>query len=110
MSSTRLKRFGAAAAVGLIVFVGSSSPSLAQSFGDLSKLLGGGSGHSHNSNQSAAAVTVQRGAAPYTGTFIGKQTTTTGSGTDALDTQFACYPASDPAFAETKTFVCYAAQ
>jgi hypothetical protein len=108
MSITRLKRFGAAAVVGLVVFVGSSSPSLAQSFGDLSKLLGGDSGHSHNSNQSVASVTVQRGDAPYMGTFNGKQTTSSGS--DDLSTRFACYPARAPAFSETKTFVCYAAQ
>jgi len=108
MSTTRFKKFGAAAAAGIMVLMGWSGPSLAQGFGDFSKLLGGGSGHSHNSNQSAASVTVQRGAAPYTGTFNGKQITS--SGTDDLSTKFACYPARDPAFAQTKTFVCYAAQ
>ena len=40
--------------------------------------------------------------------FSGKETT--GSETKSLDTKFACYPANDPAFDKTDTFVCYAAQ
>jgi hypothetical protein len=40
--------------------------------------------------------------------FSGKETT--GSETKSLDAKFQCYPAHDPAFDQTDTFVCYAAQ
>jgi len=40
--------------------------------------------------------------------FSGK--TTAGSEVKSLDAKFACYPAHDPAFDQTDTFVCYAAQ
>jgi len=75
----------------------------------LSQLLGGGLGDARNSNESSAPpVTVHRGAPPYSGTFTGRQSAS--SGTDNLRTEFACYPAHDPDFAQTKTFLCYAAE
>ena len=40
--------------------------------------------------------------------FTGKETT--GSEVKSLDAKFACYPAHDPAFDQTDTFICYAAQ
>jgi len=82
--------------------------SQAQGIDGLSQLLSGGLGLSRNSGQSSAPVTVQRNAPPYTGMFSGKETT--GSETKSLDAKFACYPAHDPAFDQTDTFVCYAAQ
>jgi hypothetical protein len=39
--------------------------------------------------------------------FSGKETS--GSETKSLDAKFQCYPAHDPAFEQTDTFVCYAA-
>jgi hypothetical protein len=82
--------------------------SQAQGIDGLSQLLGGGLGLPRNQGQSNASVTVQRDTAPYTGMFNGKETT--GSETKSLDAKFACYPAHDPAFDQTDTFVCYAAQ
>jgi hypothetical protein len=84
--------------------------SQAQGIDGLSQLLGGGLGLSGNSAQAngPAPVTVQRNTPPYTGMFTGKETT--GSETKSLDAKFACYPAHDPAFDQTDTFVCYAAQ
>jgi hypothetical protein len=73
----------------------------------VSQLLGG-LGLSGNSGQSSAGVTVQRNSPPYTGIFSGKETT--GAETKSLDAKFQCYPARDPAFDQTDTFVCYAAQ
>ncbi len=109
MNVTGLKGIAAAAAAGFVIFLFVlSGVCVAQGFSDFSKLLGGGSsGHSRNSSQ-AAVVTVERGSAPYTGTFTGKQTTSGGS--DNLSTRFVCYSAHDPAFAQTKAFVCYAAE
>ena len=83
-------------------------PSHAQGIDGLSQLLGGGLGFSGNSGQSNAPVTVLRNTAPYTGTFSGKETT--GAETKSLDAKLACYPAHDPAFDKTDTFVCYASQ
>ena len=83
--------------------------SRAQGIDGLSQLLGGGlGGLTGNSGQSGAPITVQRNTQPYTGMFSGKETT--GSETKSLDAKFACYPAHDPAFDQTDTFVCYAAQ
>ena len=107
-SATWLKGFAAATAVILALCFMLSGSSLAQGIGGLGELLGGGSKHSRSSSQSASTVTVDRGAAPFTGTFTGKQTTS--SGTNDLNSRFACFPARDPAFAQTKTFVCYAAE
>ncbi len=74
----------------------------------MSQLLGGfGLGHNSGPGQSAAPVTVERNAAPYAGIFSGKETS--GSETKSLDAKFQCYPAHDPAFEQTDTFVCYAA-
>ncbi len=81
--------------------------SQAQGIDGLSQLLGG-VGLGHNSGQPAATITVQRGAAPYAGMFSGKETS--GSETKSLEAKFECYPAFDPAFDKTDTFVCYAAQ
>ena len=93
-----------------IVFPGSSR---AQSIDGLSQLLSGvgltkPSGQGQGQGPSDAPVTVQRNSAPFTGTFSGKETM--GSETKSLDAKFACYPANDPAFDKTDTFVCYAAQ
>ena len=88
-----------------LMFPGTSQ---AQGIDGLSQFLGSGLGLSGNSGQSSATVTVQRNAPPYTGMFSGKETT--GSETKSLDAKFACYPAHDPAFDQTDTFVCYAAQ
>ena len=88
--------------------------SQAQGVDGLSQLLGGlglsgGSpGNSGNSGQANAPITVQRNAPPYTGMFNGKEST--GSETKSLDAKLACYPAHDPAFDQTDTFICYAAQ
>jgi hypothetical protein len=81
--------------------------SRAQGIDGLSQLLGG-VGLGGNSGQASAPITVQRNAPPYTGTFSGKEST--GSETKSLDAKLACYPAHDPAFDQTDTFVCYAAQ
>ena len=83
--------------------------SQAQTLDGLSQLLGGGLlGHNSGSGQSNAPITVERNSAPYTGTFSGKESTA--SETKSLDAKFACYPAHDPAFDQTDTFICYAAQ
>jgi hypothetical protein len=87
-----------------LILPGSSQ---AQGVDGLSQLLGGGFGLTHNSGQSSN-VTVQRNAPPYTGMFSGKETSA--SETKSLDAKFACYPAHDPAFEQTDTFVCYAGQ
>jgi hypothetical protein len=90
-----------------LVLPGSSQ---AQGVDGVSQLLGGLGlpGLSGNSGPSAAPVTVERNSAPYTGTFSGKETT--GSETKSLDAKLQCYPAHDPAFDKTDTFVCYAAE
>jgi hypothetical protein len=110
MSIKWSKRFAVAIMAGLVVcLLALSGVSAAQDLSGLSQLLGGGLGHARSPSESAATpVTVQRGAPPYTGTFTGRQATS--SGTDNLRTEFACYPAHDPDFAQTKTFLCYAAQ
>lgn len=87
-----------------LVLRGSSQ---AQSLDGLSQLLSG-VGLGHNSGQANETVTVQRNSSPYTGTFSGKETA--GSETKSLDAKFACYPAHDPAFDQTDTYVCYAGQ
>lgn len=74
----------------------------------MSQLLGGLGLSGGNPGKSNAPVTVERNAPPYTGMFSGKETT--GSETKSLDAKFQCYPANDPAFDKTDTFVCYAAQ
>src|SRR5882757_1327414 len=96
-------------AMGLLLLTGFVFPgsSRAQGIDGVSQLLGG-LGLSNNSGQSSAPITVQRSTAPYTGMFSGKETT--GSETKSLDAKLACYPAHDPAFDQTDTFICYAAQ
>jgi hypothetical protein len=91
----------------LLVSLIAPGSSRAQGIEGVSQLLGG-LGLSNNSAQSNAAITVQRNTPAYTGMFTGKETT--GSETKSLDAKFACYPAHDPAFDQTDTFVCYAAQ
>ena len=93
-----------------LILPGSSQ---AQGIDGLSQLLGGAglgglTGNSGNSGQSNAPVTIERNLPPYTGMFSGKETA--GSETKSLDAKFACYPAHDPAFDQTDTFVCYAAK
>jgi hypothetical protein len=90
----------------LLLFSLVPGTSRAQGIDGLSQLLGG-LGLPHNSGQSNAPVAVERNEPPYTGMFSGKETT--GSETKSLDAKFACYPAHDPAFDQSDTFVCYAA-
>jgi hypothetical protein len=111
MRITRSTVFAGATAVLLLFCLVLPGSSQAQGIDGLSQLLGGGlglPGLSGNSGQSSAPVTVQRNAPPYTGMFSGKETS--GSETKSLDAKFQCYPAHDPAFDQTDTFVCYAAQ
>ena len=82
--------------------------SQAQGIDGLSQLLGGVGLGGGNAGPSNAPISVQRNAPPYTGMFSGKETT--GSEVKSLDAKFACYPAHDPAFDQTDTFICYAAQ
>jgi hypothetical protein len=112
MIITRSTTFISAAAL-LLLCITLPGSSQAQGIDGLSQLLGGAglgglTGNSGNSGQSNAPVAVQRNTAPYTGMFSGKETT--GSETKSLDAKFACYPAHDPAFDQTDTFVCYAAK
>jgi hypothetical protein len=94
---------------GLSQLFGGGGSQQGQGFGGLSQLLGGGRfQHSQSSGQSGTSVTVERRAAPYMGEFTGKETTS--DGPRSLRSRFACYPARDPAFAQTETFVCYAAE
>jgi hypothetical protein len=101
-------RRSVAGAVIVVAFFASADVLHAQGLGSLAQLLGGGSQHSRSSSQSGSAVTVERNAAPYMGEFSGRVTTS--SGAHSFNSRFACYPAQDPIFAQTETFVCYAAQ
>jgi hypothetical protein len=110
MRITRSTVFVTATAVLLLFCLVLPGSSRAQGIEGVSQLLGGLGlgGNSGNSGQSSAPVTVERNTAPFTGTFSGKETT--GSETKSLDAKLACYPAHDPAFDKTDTFVCYASQ
>ena len=110
MRITRSTLFVSATALLLLSCLVAPGSSQAQGIDGLTQLLGGVGipGLSGNSGPSAAPVTVERNSAPYTGTFSGKETT--GSETKSLDAKLQCYPAHDPAFDKTDTFVCYAAQ
>jgi hypothetical protein len=107
MRITRSTAFISATALLLLSCLALPGSSRAQGIDGVSQLLGG-LGLSGNSAQSNGPVTVQRNTPPYTGTFSGKETT--GSETKSLDAKFACYPAHDPAFDKSDTFVCYAAE
>jgi hypothetical protein len=107
MRITRSTIFVAATAALLLFCLVLPGSSQAQGIDGVSQLLGG-LGLSGNSGQSNAPVTVERNTPPFTGTFSGKETT--GSETKSLDAKLQCYPAHDPAFDKTDTFVCYAAQ
>jgi hypothetical protein len=107
MRITRSTAFISTTALLLLSCLVLPGSSRAQGIDGVSQLLGG-LGLSGNSAQSNAPVTVQRNTSPYTGTFSGKETT--GSETKSLDAKFACYPAHDPAFDKSDTFVCYAAE
>ena len=107
MRITRSSLLLSATAFLLLLFMILPSPSRADGIDGLSQLVGG-LGLSGNSGQANAAITVQRNSPPYTGMFTGKEST--GSETKSLDAKFACYPAHDPAFDQTDTFICYAAQ
>jgi hypothetical protein len=108
MSNSRPRRAGAVATIGVVVFlVASFGQSAAQGLGALGQLLGGG-GSKHqqqNSGQPNNAVTVERNVAPFVGKFAGKQRAPSYEGD--LNAHFACYPASDAALPQTRTFVCY---
>lgn len=110
MRSTRFAVFVGATTLLLLSCLVLPGSSHAQGIDGLSQLLGGVGlgGGGGNSGQSNAPITIQRNTPPFTGTFSGK--TTTASETKSLDAKFACYPAHDPAFDQTDTFVCYAAQ
>jgi hypothetical protein len=107
MRITRRKLFAIATALLFLAGLMLPASSQAQGIDGVSQLLGG-LGLSNNSGQASAPITVQRSTPPYTGMFSGKETT--GSETKSLDAKFACYPAHDPAFDQTDTFICYAAQ
>ena len=107
MRITRSKLFAIATALLLVAGLMLPGSSRAQGIDGVSQLLGG-LGLSNNSGLANAPITVQRNTPPYTGMFTGKETT--GSETKSLDAKFACYPAHDPAFDQTDTFICYAAQ
>jgi len=113
-------------AVSLLAF---SAQSSAQSLGNLSSLLGGGSKHKKSSDQSNSGLTVQRNVSPYVGQFTGKRTPKSVSGLNSqtgqssqsdqnskasppanLTAQFACYPAKDAAMPQTKAFMCYSVE
>jgi hypothetical protein len=110
MRNTRFTVFVGATTLLLLSCLVLPGSSRAQGIDGLSQLLGGVGlgGGGGNSGPSNAPIAVQRNAPPYTGMFTGK--TTTGSEVKSLDAKFACYPAHDPAFDQTDTFVCYAAQ
>jgi hypothetical protein len=110
----RLKKTGAVAALGTVLFIlASFGQPLAQGFGGLGglgQLLGGG-GSMHRqqySGQSNNAVTVERNIAPFVGKFSGKQKAPNYEGD--LNANFACYPALDSALPNSRTFVCYTAE
>jgi len=108
-SPSLTKRSTAVAIAALAAFlVAFSGESFAQGF-DLSQLLGGGSKHQRgNSGQSSGgSITVQRGAPPFEGKFVGKQEDLGAETT--MTAEFACFPATDPALPKTRTFVCYTA-
>ena len=110
-------------AVSLLAF---SAQSSAQSLGNLSSLLGGGSKHKKSSDQSNSGLTVQRNVSPYVGQFTGKRAPKSVSGQNSqtgqsdqnskasppanLTAQFACYPAKDAAMPQTKAFMCYSVE
>jgi len=111
MNRSRLKRAGAVATIGIIGFlVANPGQSAAQGLGALGQLLGGGGSkrQQQNSGQPNNAVTVERNVAPFVGKFAGKQKTPSYEGD--LSAHFACYPASDAALPQTRTFVCYTAE
>jgi hypothetical protein len=112
IGNSRLRRIGAVATAAVVVFlIAGVGQSLAQSLGGLGQLLGGGGGSRHqqqNSGQPNSGVTVQRNVTPFVGRFVGKQKEPSYE-TD-LNAQFACYPATDAALPQTKTFVCYTAE
>ena len=91
----------------LLVLLALSGQSWAQGLSGLSKLLGGNPGQTRNSSRSDTALTVERNATPYVGSFDGTQNDKSQS---RLHAEFACYPAHDPALAQTRAFVCYTAQ
>jgi hypothetical protein len=99
-----------AATIVVVALLASASSLLAQGIGSLSQLFGGSqqAGHSSQASQTQSIVTVERGAAPYVGEFTRKANSR--SGTHSFSGRLACYPAQDPALAQSDTFVCYAVQ
>src|SRR5690348_9576016 len=97
----------AVAPVVIVVLLGFPGSLHAQGLGGLSQLLGGFQ-QNHRSDRSETGVSVERGAAPYLGEFVG--TRSTNSEPRTFNSWFPCYPAVDPALAQTQTFVCYAAR
>ena len=110
MVKSRLRRAGAVATIGVVVFLFACvAQSLAQGLGGLGQLLGGGSGGSSRRQQQNSsqpnAVTVERDVAPYVGKFAGKQKASSYEGD--LNARFACYPAHGAGLPQIRTFVCY---
>ena len=106
MSYTHLKKVAAVTTAGTaFLLIALSGQSFAQNFGGLPQFLGGGQKQSHSSSASGGAVSVQRDATPYIGTFDGKQKE--GGANLSLSAQFACYPAHDSALPQSNTYVCY---
>jgi hypothetical protein len=108
-SNGRLGRTATVATAAVAVFLFAAfGQCFAQSLGALGQLLGGGSSrHQQSSSQSNSGVTVQRNDAPFVGKFVGRQKQPSYE-TD-MNAEFACYPATDAALPQTKTFVCYTA-
>jgi hypothetical protein len=119
IKKTRLKTLAAFIVIAVVVFlVASFGQSLAQGLGGLGQLgqLLGGSGnggggasrHQEQNSDPADVVSVERNVAPIVGKFAGKQKAPSYEGD--LSARFACYPARDAAFPQTRTFVCYTAE
>jgi hypothetical protein len=94
-----------------IFLVTLSGDAFAQGF-DLGQLLGGGGGggggqrHQQQQGSQGSGVSVDRGAAPYTGKFSGKQDSE--GMQSSITAEFACYPAHDSDIPQANAFVCYA--
>jgi hypothetical protein len=111
MKYTDFKKITAAAIVGAaLLLMFSPGQSFAQGLSGLSQFFGGNNNqqqHSHSSGSSNTAVSVQRDAEPYVGTFEGKQKEP-GANLD-LNAHFVCYPGHDAALPQSNIYVCYMA-
>ncbi len=86
-----------------VCFLMLTAQASAQGLSGLSQYFGGHS-HSQSSGQSEGSIVVQRGDAPFVGTFQGQQKA---APDEILNTTFACYPAHDSALPHDQAFICY---